>query len=150
LKKVTFYSFGHSPRFKEFYPKPPRTLNIWQFVFDVRCMICETYNADVPDSGLKESMRKIVITGVRRNGYLSSLKKIIQQSLLDLILLKTKEDKELRFYFGCLGGWQRSVALAEYFKELCQKIVTHHRASGQIEVRVRHLTIGEFKVKAHR
>lgn len=144
MKKLLIYSFGHSPRFKALYPKPPKNLNVQQFVFDVRHMVKETFNDDVPDNGLKKSMIKIVTAGVRKNGYLSSLEKIIRLSLLDFIGLKTKEDKELRIYFGCTGGYQRSVALAEYFKEFCQKIVTDHQADGQIMVKARHLTLGKW------
>lgn len=144
MKKITFYSFGHI--FPDCYPKPPKNTNIRQFVFDVRNMSIETFNTDAPpDSGLVKSMRDIVIGYCRENGYLGGLEAIIERTFRDLV--DHKEDQEIRIYFGCAGGWQRSVALAEYFKDYCKKIWAENCSSKsmQLPITTRHLTINRWK-----
>lgn len=146
MKKITFYSFGH--RFLDCYPKPPKKTNVRQFVFDVRDMSIETFNVDMPpDSGLVKKMQDIVIGHCRGNGYLDSMEAIIEQAFRDLI--SRKEDREIKIYFGCAGGWQRSVALAEYFKNYCKKIWAQNCSSKfmQLPIRARHLTINRWKDK---
>lgn len=146
-KSVIFYSFGHG--FPDCYPKAPKSRNTRQFVFDVRDMVAETFNGEIPDSGLVKSMQKIVMRGCKKNGYLSGLQALIRQSVLDLAARQSNEDQEIRFYFGCAGGWQRSVALAEYFKAYCETILSGSESlrHGHLIIKIRHLTINRWKKK---
>jgi RNase adaptor protein for sRNA GlmZ degradation len=146
-KTVHFYSFGHA--FPKYYPKAPKNRNTRQFVFDVRDMVAETFNKSTPDSGLEEEMRKIVVGGCKKNGYLSGLQTLIRKSVLDLAARRSNEHQEIRFYFGCAGGWQRSVALAEYFKAYCETILSGSESLRRehLIIKIRHLTINQWKKK---
>jgi RNase adaptor protein for sRNA GlmZ degradation len=142
-KKIIFYSFGHNLAFKDCYPKPPRNYNIRQFVFDVRDLVNEIWDGEIPDSGLKKRTRSRIIKMIDENGYYEPFKKMILGMLHDLVLKsKWDEKKEIRIFFGCHGGWQRSVSLAKHFKDLCQEEIVKSCYADLVKVEVHHLTLG--------
>ena len=150
LRKITFYSFGHKLSFKDCYPAAPKNMDIRQFVFDVRDMVGEIFPSDekdVPLSGLNRSMRKSVIKNLDKNGFYAPLVVLMLSLIINFIEQKGDETaRELRIYFGCKGGWQRSVAIAEKFTELSECLVQEHnyKKKSKIKLNISHLTIGKW------
>ena len=131
-KTVRFFSFGH--HYHRLYPKRPAE-NTYQIVFDLR-MLYEPYRDGYEDSGLEGDIKKLVI---RQNKKFFTAMKPVLRELIDRFH-HNSQYHTLDIFFGCVGGWQRSVAAAEYFKDW-----TLENLPG-LSVTVRHLRIEKEKI----
>lgn len=135
-KRIEFFSFGHV--FPEHYPTPPDEKTS-QLVFDVRMSIPDPWNNGHKKNGLYFETSNYVI----KNGeeFIIKTKKVIVDIVGDFLSEEQKDFETLKIFFGCKGGWQRSVALAENFHAFIKKM---HESDKNLETMVKHLSIDRW------
>ena len=131
-KTVTIYSFGHCHSVD--YPANPGSHTI-QIVLDLR-MLYEPFSDGHQGSGIDETVAQMVIRENRK--FLSALKPYLKESLENFRF--SRKYHLFNLCFGCAGGWQRSVATAEYFKDWIVKNFP------DLRIIMRHLTVEKQQI----
>jgi len=126
-KIIALFSFGHY--YSDSYPRVPEK-NTCQIVLDLR-LLYEPFHDGHQESGLAKNITELVIKENKK--FFSSLKPLLEE----LIGRFRQNDRyhTLNIFFGCYGGWQRSVAAVEYFKNWLK---TKH---PEMSIATEHLTI---------
>ncbi len=138
LRKITVYSFGHD--FPEDYPQYPGK-KIEQHIISLRSVLPDPYFS-------KLALKKSGLDPEVKN-YLTKESEKVRHGLISLVsilvcgFVNNETKDELKIYFGCIGGWQRSVYMAELFKEW---ISIHYRNSN-CAVSVEHLSMHRWENK---
>jgi RNase adaptor protein for sRNA GlmZ degradation len=130
VKKITFYSFGHC--FPEHYPRPPEESSE-QHIISLVSTIPDPYHAEglnLKENGLDPNVQKFIREkGERIIHGLTSLLACLISSFLN-----NEKKMELKIYFGCLGGWQRSVFMADHFQRWAKNNTKNHKPKCEITV----------------
>lgn len=126
-KKVVFISFAQVR--KPYYPKKPRK-GIYQWILDVR-FLYEPYRHGYQESGLEKSIYKLITKENKR--FFLTMGRSLEESVG--LFLASEEYHTFQIFSGCYGGWQRSVASAEYFKNRIK------RKWPELSVIAKHLAI---------
>jgi RNase adaptor protein for sRNA GlmZ degradation len=99
-------------------------------------MLYEPYHDGHEGSGIDRTIAQMVIRENRK--FLSSLKPYLRESIENFRF--SRKYHSFNLCFGCAGGWQRSVATAEYFRNWLAKNFP------SLKLVSRHLTIEKNQV----
>lgn len=76
-------------------------------------MLYEPYRDGFVKSGLDEEIQKMVKS--KNINFFAALRPALEELIIRF--RKNRKYRTFNIYFGCAGGWQRSVATVEYFKD---------------------------------
>jgi len=112
MKIIYIASFGHV--FPDSYPQVPKNKTL-QYVYDVRGLI-EDPGKEFWQPGTDQEVADFILTQKEIDNFISMQKPHIEQ------LLKTGgRFRGINLYYGCAGGYQRSVAIVEALFAWLQK-----------------------------
>jgi RNase adaptor protein for sRNA GlmZ degradation len=129
--------------FPDDYPKTPDE-KTEQHVISLESSIPDPYHVpglNLEKNGLDQEVEKFILE--KSEQLLHGLKALFQSIASGFF--RNSEKEELRIFFGCKGGWQRSVFMAAYFEKWLNTMFG--RLHKKCEIRVEHISMKRWEKK---
>lgn len=142
-KELVFYSFGVSDMLEgTYYPAEKPTLDCLRYLIDVRPYFPDPYHESdqLKGSGLDKNIVGFLNEKDQEKDILVNLRPMINLTIKTFC--SQSQAKKCEIYFCCIGGWQRSVFVAERMYEFIKR--AYHES---LNVSIKHLCIDEWQKK---